>query len=279
MGYKSSILWRTQPVFSFLLALFFLDQGYNPIASNYKLPRAQDPIEVISEAPGESFPHEFNMLVWNVYKGQDGNKWAQDFRNLAHNRSLVLIQEAMLDDYMPEVLRQETDKGFVFAKSFSSSPGKYTGVATGHAHKPTGYVPRRSPGREPVVNTPKMALLSKYKIAENHRLLVINIHSLNFVSNGDHYAQIKDLFPFIEQHKGPVVFAGDFNTWNVIRQYTLDESLKKYGLRRLPLKNDTRKMRLDHIYVRGCAPKYAHVRNEINTSDHFPLTARLNCPQ
>ena len=77
---------------------------------------------------------------------------------------------------------------------------------------------------------------------------------------------------------GPVIFAGDFNTWSASRQAAVDDFMSEHGLGSIAFEPDLRSRAfgraLDHIYVRGMQAEFAQVI-PVTTSDHNPLRVRL----
>jgi endonuclease/exonuclease/phosphatase (EEP) superfamily protein YafD len=158
------------------------------------------------------------------------------------------------------------------AKSFRSG-GEWTGVSTMSRWQPFESVPLRSPGSEPFTGTPKMSLISKYKIAGTE-LWIVNLHGLNFdITHGDFKDQIDDVIRKISVHAGPMIFAGDFNTWSKSRMEHLFHRTSELGLTRAPLESPMGifNATLDHIFFRGINIKSTQLRTDIQSSDHLPL--------
>ncbi len=71
---------------------------------------------------------------------------------------------------------------------------------------------------EPWLQLPKSALWSRYQLSNGEELAVINIHAVNFTFGTEDYeAQLKSLTDNLQKYRGPVVFAGDFNSWSEAR--------------------------------------------------------------
>ena len=47
----------------------------------------------------------------------------------------------------------------------------------------------------------------------DQQLLVVNVHAINFVMLHTFEAFIKQLISAMKNHHGPILLAGDFNTW------------------------------------------------------------------
>jgi endonuclease/exonuclease/phosphatase (EEP) superfamily protein YafD len=167
--------------------------------------------------PTETMPNQFNMLVWNVHKGSDKEAWANDLFRFKHYES-ILIEEFVIDDFMPGVVQQLSPLETIMAVSFINTTAPYTtGVATSLIAKSNTVSYRRSPDREPVIDTPKMILMNEVTLTSGKQLLILNIHAINFVTTATFENQINDILPFIAKYQGNVIFAGDFNTWSSAR--------------------------------------------------------------
>ncbi len=214
----------------------------------------------------------FKLLVWNIQKAESGEKWQSDFQKLASQNDVLLLQEGYLNSIYEKTVNTITRFLWLFATSFIYQ-GHETGVVIGTKIKPIKTQWLRSPGREPLLNSPKMAIISKFNLAQSHlKLLVANIHGINFVSNNTFYEHISQVISALETHQGPIIFAGDFNTWNTGRLNYLKEQCERLGLSAVKFNEDPRYLPLDHIYYRNLKPQEAKVLSSINSSDHYPLT-------
>jgi len=86
--------------------------------------------------------------------------------------------------------------------------------------------------RELAYATHKVTLITKHKISQLNRLMIANLHAINFVKNSDFYNELNNIIAIVKFHKGPIIVAGDFNTWNVkrvnyLKEFTHDLSLKE----------------------------------------------------
>jgi endonuclease/exonuclease/phosphatase (EEP) superfamily protein YafD len=82
----------------------------------------------------------------------------------------------------------------------------------------------------------------------------------------------------LNNHAGPILLSGDFNTWHWRRSETLKEMTDSLGLEMLDYDEDHRKrflgQPLDHIYVRGLEVLEATTR-QVDSSDHNPMSVHL----
>lgn len=211
-------------------------------------------------------PGKVSLISWNIYKAQHQNL-ASDLAHLNSSADIVLLQEALLNKDLVGL------KPFWrFAPGYKSGD-QQSGVltlsrwpATVHCH----FV-----HQEPWLRTPKATNVVEYVMNDGQRLLAINLHAINFsLGLTDYRRQLDDAITIIEHHKGPVVFAGDLNSWSLRRGDLLDERLKSVGLEAASFSQDNRTRfwgrPLDYVWVRGININSAEV--PISTSsDHNPL--------
>jgi endonuclease/exonuclease/phosphatase (EEP) superfamily protein YafD len=151
-------------------------------------------------------------------------------------------------------------------------------VLTGHVLYPSLAKLLTTQGREPLTATPKIALLTYYAWPNEHQiLLVTNIHAINFVTLKIFEMQLNQLEAILIQHPGPLILAGDFNTWHQQRLNLLHAMKTRLQLKSVFFKNKQAIKRvllsppLDHIFYRGLCQKQAEVLAHIVSSDHAPL--------
>lgn len=245
-------------------------------AQAYEVPPIDQVLQRFGNCPSAYLPTQFRMLVWNVEKGQAGDRWSRDFEFKSSKAEIISVQEAMMNEPMVQTALRTSNVCWDFAISFLQPDQVPTGVMTGSAAVPLRIKALRSPGSEPILRTPKMSLVTEYAVANSPETLwVANIHALNFVSNQTHLEHIQQVVEFLQRHQGPLIFAGDFNTWNRGRLKNVEKILTALGLSKVLLDQDQRLFPLDHIYVRGLKVTEARLHTDINTSDHNPLTAQF----
>jgi len=244
----------------------------------FKIPDEAASLIVFGQGREEAFPKpHFKLLVWNVWKGRRGDIWAKDFLRLAEDTDLILLQEAVTTPMMSQLFqRPENRHEWLMAVSFAWKYATHTtGVMTGSAvHAKTRKFLRGSE-RELFFWTPKVTLATQYSVKNREDLLVINTHVVNFTSTTAFVRFVRELSGLITHHKGPVILAGDFNTWNTDRWTWLEKILISEGLWPVNFHGDPRFMKLDHVFVRGLKPINAHVQADIRSSDHYPLLAEF----
>lgn len=223
-----------------------------------------------------TLPKEFNIFVWNVYKGQRESLFKQDFLRLGKGKEFLFLQEAVMNKVMPEIWRQDFPahewhlaQSFQYKRDLSS-----TGVAIGSVLPPSEVAYLRSQSRELFWLTPKLTLFNKYKF-EDHEALFVCTHVLNFVTLGAFTKSLYEIAEKIAYFQGPVVLAGDFNTWNLKRYMIMKSIFRDLKLEHLDLEGDGRLLKLDHVFVRGFDVLNAKVHHAVKGSDHFPIDLKL----
>lgn len=211
------------------------------------------------------------LVVWNVKKFEDRQSLL-DLQTLLQQSDLVLLQEAMHDDDLQKLFVEKTDYLYTFFKSFCMD-GRATGVNTATRWAVESYKRLISPDGEPIINTPKVTGYTLVRV-QGKPVHVLNTHALNFNFGGDFRRQIDQVADFMRTLEGPIIWAGDFNTWSAKRLKYLHTITERLGLTHLQPMDDYRNLVLDHIFVRGLHPTQVRVRSE-RSSDHFPLEAEF----
>ncbi|WP_434356479.1 endonuclease/exonuclease/phosphatase family protein [Parasalinivibrio latis] len=219
-----------------------------------------------------------NLAVWNIYK-QQKEGWEQALSGLSAANDLLLLQEA---SYTPELAnfihnhKLHADQVYAFAVL-----DKVAGVMTASGVSSAGSCAYRA--MEPLLRLPKSALASYYRLSDGQVLTVLNVHGVNFTPTLDSYiAQLNTLKWAMEQASGPVIVAGDFNTWSAGRQKALDAFVRALALKSVTPNPDNR-LRvfgrpLDHIYYRGLSLEKAKAPGT-DASDHSMITATFKLQQ
>ena len=223
-------------------------------------------------------PERFSILNWNIYKGQREN-WASDFQRYTYKHDLVTIQEAHLDDELEAMLDSE-HQYWTLNTAFHYG-GSATGVMTASRVKPLGNCGQRTV--EPLIRFAKTSLISYYPIEGMTRnLLVANIHGIIFTLGVDVYTrQLEKLYEVMKLHDGPIILAGDFNTWSDSRMRIVENFADMLALKSLDYTNHNRTSAfgnaLDHVFYRGLDP-VEHDTWHVTSSDHNPtrVSFRVN---
>lgn len=208
-------------------------------------------------------------------------KWQEDFLRLSLDKDLILLQEALHGGWMPEIWSQHFPQHhWKMATSFAFRDLK-TGVATGSRFAVSFVDCLRGKERELFFGTPKISLASKYLFPKlqsdvhHDELLVINTHVVNFTTTAGFVRFVEELLAMVDSHQGPLIIAGDFNTWNYRRWFSLLKILAQFEIKPTEFDFDPRMMKLDHVFVRGLRVTKAVIHHQILTSDHYPLEVWL----
>jgi endonuclease/exonuclease/phosphatase (EEP) superfamily protein YafD len=225
----------------------------------------------VQQLPGQTL----RILSWNLHKNDDPG-WDADLARFAGSSDLVMIQEAALTDRLPRVLG-EAGHDSLLASAFALND-RETGVLTAARVRPTSACVQRS--FEPLLQLPKSALITYYAVdGIDGTLAVANVHSINFTLGlGEYRAQLDAIARELAGHRGPVIVAGDFNTWNPTRLEVVGDVMHGLGLRPVLPLVDTRSRfmghQVDYVFVRGLEVEHA-AAPEVASSDHNPVQATL----
>ncbi|WP_372653982.1 endonuclease/exonuclease/phosphatase family protein [Halobacteriovorax sp.] len=246
-----------------------------------QVPKDSNVIKIFGSASKTEIDKEtVNLFVWNMYKANK-ESWKYQFKSQIPYYDFFLLQEMLTKPEVVDIFSNTESLDFITATSFIyKKSGERTGVATGSKYSPSWSKFLRSQKREPILSTPKMTLFTKYSISgSDEELLIVNIHAINFVSSQALRSQLQDVSIVIKSHYGPVVFAGDFNTWTNEKQGFLKEITEELGMEEVTFKNDTRKKMfgfiLDFIFVRDIKVLSSNVHDDLNGSDHNAISVKL----
>lgn len=214
--------------------------------------------------------------VWNIFKGNGGQHFMNDYRQFLSDLDIVLVQEALVSRHSLKSLHRPGFK-MIHCASYERMDGLRDGVMTLSRLSHVGQPDRvRSLYAEPVFGTPKVSLISTYRLSPEKTLLVANVHSTLFRSLGRAREEIDQLIDKLHSHNGPMVVAGDFNTFQERYLLHLKDCLLQVGLQMAQIPQDPRKKdsaKLDHIFSRGLFLERAKVEKRLVSSDHYPLKA------
>lgn len=245
-------------------------------APNHNIPPDDQVIQRIS---ANAFPHEVKLLNWNVKKAEEGQAWLTEMQEFAKGRNLVTLQEGHDIPFMTDTLRSLPGLSFHMTGAFLYK-GKMTGVITGSVMEPSRMDFRRSPDREPILNSPKITGFSYFPIGGGKDLLVANLHGINFVGPDKFQKQIENVAEALAAHQGPLILAGDFNTWNPARTEILYNATRRLGLEEVSFSaEESKKPALDHVFVKGCKVLKAWMPESVKGSDHLPQFVDLSCSE
>jgi len=221
---------------------------------------------------GKLDPQDITLLNWNIYKGNDEG-WQRDLSRFARDHKLMTIQEAHLDEALLSIL-QSNDFEWVMNAAFhlDNMPAGVMNLANVRPVHSCGFKTQ-----EPIIRVPKSTLVSYYDIdGYDKHLLVANIHGVNFTLGMTAYRQqLEQLHEAIKHHDGPMIVAGDFNSWSEQRFSEIEKMLDDLFLSSLSYKvnNKTHFLgnALDHVFYRGLEPVSNRVY-DVSSSDHNPIS-------
>jgi endonuclease/exonuclease/phosphatase (EEP) superfamily protein YafD len=218
-------------------------------------------------------PDRIRILTWNVHKGANAG-WLTDLAWFGAENDIILIQEARLSDPLRNVLHDD-DLHWTLAEAFRFRSFD-TGVLTAARVRPDHVCMLRA--MEPITRIPKAVVMTSYPISHSFEsLLVVNVHAVNFTLGTTRLReQLEAVADVLARHSGPVLLAGDFNTWSAARRRAVDAIALRLGLQALSLEPDERSRFLgqpvDQMYYRGLIPSGA-IAVRVRSSDHNPVSA------
>lgn len=234
------------------------------------------PVVRLGSASAPDFGQTIKMISWNMFKARKKG-CMPDLTSMSAGVELVLLQEAVLHGGMAQPFHLASGLEWIMAESFGVGAGITTGPKTGSRVPALSSRSVRSPDREPVVSTPKTFLITSYPFA-GQTLLVLNVHAINLVSTAKFARQIEQIIGPVNDHKGPCIVAGDFNTWNESRWHLLQRSMGDLGLQRVPASAPQWRhfnQVLDHVFYRDLRLVNARALLNVRSSDHVPLWAEF----
>ena len=214
---------------------------------------------------GEPLPLPLSVVVWNMQKRGGESDGRKELEALARRTDLFLLQEAtaLLPAPLPSMQQLE-------AFSYAGESYGVGALASRSLARPCGLL---TP--EPLLRLPKSALMWRQPLIDGRVLLIINVHSINFDWRLSTYtAWLDALGALVAAHTGPVLLAGDFNTWNDRRLQALNRWASDLGMVEARFEPDNRVRHLGHavdtvwvrdlrILVTGSAA--------VSYADHNPL--------
>lgn len=220
-------------------------------------------------------PSDIDLFVWNIQKGADPDSLG-DLERLAADKHLVLIQEARLEQRPADAL--DNARFWSFAPGYRSASAS-TGVMT--LSNATPLIHCQLTDREPWLRSPKAISITEFGLeATDLTLAVVNVHAINFTLGVAGFEkQLAKVGAALEAHEGPVIVAGDFNTWRPGRIEILRSLTERLRLAELTFDVDHRVTPLgnivDRIFVRDLFAVEASTEI-VESSDHNPMSVRLS---
>ncbi|RJP45035.1 MAG: hypothetical protein C4548_05090 [Desulfobacteraceae bacterium] len=174
-------------------------------------------------SPGD----ELILISWNIAKNVTDNP---EIMRLVddHDPDILFIQEGISTTCE---LFGTSFHQCLFAPSWEKiDPDGFTGVQMLSRYHLVDPVHVPSPGLEGFWFTPKASMITTLDLADGRRLMLINVHMLNFVPLGRLEAYLEAVYAHAGKHEGPLIAVGDFNTWNSPRLKAVQQFAAKLGM-------------------------------------------------
>lgn len=239
----------------------------------------------------QPLPRSITLVNWNAQKGAHP-RFTDDLAKLLAREQpdIVFLQEARADLIRLEQLGGYLANGW----SYPWPGGATVGVLTLSRIPPVWIEPVTTRYREFFVTAPKVSLIAEYPLPDGRSLLAANVHLLNFERWGDLKIrdQLNELKSLMRMHVGPLILAGDFNTWNQQKLQLVEDFIVELNLTEVidfPAGRTTgdlnseffnslfgihSELPLDRVYYRGFSIDSARIL-PYESSDHKPLAVRL----
>lgn len=245
---------------------------------------ADDDLREVGRACDKALGPLIQCLVWNIFKAKRA-RWAEDFSTLIADRNLVLLQESVLNAPSDGLFEQHDGMQWVMARSFRApSTAIEHGIKTGCSVSAVSQHFYLSPHAEPLSQTQKLLLATQYPLQNlPSTLLVLNMHAINFVGVHKYAEQMAQLSAVLLPHQGPVIMAGDFNTWSARRLAHFLDVASEAGLVEASMERTSRlahmNRHLDHVFYRGLTLRCVESLGQYRSSDHAPIVATFELPE
>ncbi len=222
------------------------------------------------------FPEHFGILCWNVHKKNRHPDFARYLKDFNGQQAIdcLLLQEA---EFRDEGICALDDYAFDAAANLEVN-GIFYGVLTASTIESDEARPYLSKARESLIGTHKSLLVSRYRFEDDTPLLILNIHAINFRETGSYERELQRFAERAKSYEGPLIVAGDFNSWSASRTWRLHRFKNALGLKTVRF-DEKRKVksfmgrRLDFIFYRGLELLDSAVFDDHGLSDHNPLYA------
>jgi endonuclease/exonuclease/phosphatase (EEP) superfamily protein YafD len=217
-------------------------------------------------------PSLIRLASWNLHKEGDPG-WQSDLGRLISETDVLLVQEAGVSTEFRAVI-EKAGLSWLLSSAFEYLGSEY-GVLTATRVRPQKACTLRA--YEPLLGIPKAMLITHYRLAgRDETLAVANLHAINFTLDVDAYrAQLEAVADVLSSHRGPMVVAGDFNTWNNERDAAVRALAARLSLMSPVFEGDARTHFMgDHIFDRVYAKGVEFVTAtawSVASSDHNPV--------
>ncbi|MDQ1325747.1 MAG: hypothetical protein QG564_871 [Campylobacterota bacterium] len=222
---------------------------------------------------------EFSVLCWNIAKLTQKSVYREFIDKLIreHDFDLLLFQEVKKNLSLEMELH---DYSYILSPNIQTRKHIY-GVLSAFRSSCHEDICLLSKKRELMYATHKVSLITHHILPDERRLLVVNLHAINFVHNKDFKYELDYIFDTIQNHRGAMIVAGDFNTWNRQRVEYLLEFAKKLSLQMVTFDDESNIKKvflnsIDYIFYRELNLTYSEVIDTKKISDHNPIIAKFS---
>ncbi len=280
--------------------MFAFDHCQRIVAAGLLLLLCSCRVVEVEELPGPpttdaALTNPLTVVVWNTHKIA-GPELRGEIESFVRERRADLI---LLQEYNEDLSDLDVVGGY-FANSWHYPwiGGTTIGVTTLSPVKPSAVTSLQTRHREFVVTAPKTSIVTRYPLSDGTSLLVANVHLLTFerIGTSNFQAQLDDLESAIDDHDGPMIVAGDFNTWSPERLALVEATMRRLELEEVKgfapgrrtgdmgssflnwLAGVTNHIPLDRVFYRGLVVgSVAVLPGDI--SDHKALQVDFTLPQ
>jgi endonuclease/exonuclease/phosphatase (EEP) superfamily protein YafD len=228
------------------------------------------------------------VLNWNIAKNNHSSHWQADFSAIVihHQPDLIFFQEVCIDTTDDQPFPIEGMGWHCVPNFMNRNSQHHFGILTASKVQHLSSIPLQTEHREPIAATPKTSLIMEYGLSWTEQtLMAANIHGINFVSTWRFLAQLDQLEAQLQNHVGPIILSGDFNTWNINRMQQLQTMTQRLGLTAVQFPEDDHQQRkrflcsnpLDHIFYRGLQVRSDSTAalTHCTSSDHKPMVVEF----
>jgi endonuclease/exonuclease/phosphatase (EEP) superfamily protein YafD len=221
----------------------------------------------------------FNVLCWNVAKLSQ----EKDF-NIYLNS---IIEAEKIDFLLLQEVKEGIEKDISLADySYVLSPNMETrnhifGVMNAFQVACESDKALLTTAQELKYATHKSSLITLHLMTDQQKLLVVNLHAINFVTARSFKDELHYIKNQISSFNGPLIVAGDFNTWSLKRVTLLKDFAAELALEEVPFTNDKHlkkvfKKRLDYVFYRALHVEHSKIIRSKNFSDHNPIIVNFS---
>jgi len=225
----------------------------------------------------ENCTDSFNIMCWNVAKLTLKKSYKEYLNSIIKDEKIDIL-------LLQEVKKQLVKELYIYDFSYIFSPNIQTrrhmfGVLSAFKISCENELSLLTTNRELFYATHKVSLITKHKVSHDKVLLIVNLHAVNFVTSSSFKKELQDILLNVKTHKGAMIVAGDFNTWNLKRIKALQEFTDGLGLKEVVFDKTSKNLKnflshsLDYVFYRGLELTKSKVIDSKKISDHNPIIA------